>query len=145
MFFFFKPMTAYEMRISDWSSDVCSSDLAPGAQYRDVDPLFAVHQLHRLFRRELGDAIDVARLDRTEIFVHPPRARFARAGTNIGAHHQRSGRGEKEAIIARRDRRFDQVQRDRHIDIDEGLPRIADDVWLVQREDRKSTRLNSSH
>src|SRR3546814_5649333 len=27
MFFFFKQNTAYEMRISDWSSDVCSSDL----------------------------------------------------------------------------------------------------------------------
>src|SRR3546814_6480061 len=28
MFFFFKQKTAYEMRISDWSSDVCSSDLS---------------------------------------------------------------------------------------------------------------------
>src|SRR3546814_5915213 len=28
-FFFFKQKTAYEMRISDWSSDVCSSDLSP--------------------------------------------------------------------------------------------------------------------
>src|SRR3546814_10362466 len=27
MFFFFKHKTAYDMRISDWSSDVCSSDL----------------------------------------------------------------------------------------------------------------------
>src|SRR3546814_5286677 len=30
--FFFKQKTAYEMRISDWSSDVCSSDL------REIDP-----------------------------------------------------------------------------------------------------------
>src|SRR3546814_2194060 len=29
-FFFFKQKTAYEMRISDWSSDVCSSDLISG-------------------------------------------------------------------------------------------------------------------
>src|SRR3546814_13383484 len=29
-FFFFKQKTAYEMRISDWSSDVCSSDLKAG-------------------------------------------------------------------------------------------------------------------
>src|SRR3546814_4085488 len=29
VFFFFKQKTAYEMRISDWSSDVCSSDLRP--------------------------------------------------------------------------------------------------------------------
>src|SRR3546814_7606505 len=31
-FFFFKQKTAYEMRISDWSSDVCSSDLLFGDQ-----------------------------------------------------------------------------------------------------------------
>src|SRR3546814_6083289 len=30
VFFFFKQKTAYEMRISDWSSDVCSSDLEMG-------------------------------------------------------------------------------------------------------------------
>src|SRR3546814_11456697 len=30
LFFFFKQKTAYEMRISDWSSDVCSSDLHAG-------------------------------------------------------------------------------------------------------------------
>src|SRR3546814_19512321 len=35
IFFFFKQKTAYEMRISDWSSDVCSSDLLQdmGAEY----------------------------------------------------------------------------------------------------------------
>src|SRR3546814_1295963 len=32
VFFFFKQKTAYEMRISDWSSDVCSSDLHDGAE-----------------------------------------------------------------------------------------------------------------
>src|SRR3546814_15885305 len=31
--FFFKQKTAYEMRISDWSSDVCSSDLKTVADY----------------------------------------------------------------------------------------------------------------
>src|SRR3546814_8850784 len=31
LFFFFKQKTAYEMRISDWSSDVCSSDLVAPA------------------------------------------------------------------------------------------------------------------
>src|SRR3546814_8076052 len=34
-FFFFKQKTAYEMRISDWSSDVCSSDLV-GAPVRSI-------------------------------------------------------------------------------------------------------------
>src|SRR3546814_10475728 len=47
-FFFFKQKTAYEMRISDWSSDVCSSDLSrwfrrlgdhhPGRHLRDRRP-----------------------------------------------------------------------------------------------------------
>src|SRR3546814_3153471 len=32
-FFFFKQKTAYELRISDWSSDVCSSDLLDGVEY----------------------------------------------------------------------------------------------------------------
>src|SRR3546814_7729554 len=35
MFFFFKQKTAYELRISDWSSDVCSSDLH-GRQFADT-------------------------------------------------------------------------------------------------------------
>src|SRR3546814_7520853 len=33
LFFFFKQKTAYEMRISDWSSDVCSSDLSIDRMY----------------------------------------------------------------------------------------------------------------
>src|SRR3546814_7082609 len=37
LFFFFKQKTAYEMRISDWSSDVCSSDLGGGA-FSGKDP-----------------------------------------------------------------------------------------------------------
>src|SRR3546814_4971560 len=35
-FFFFKQKTAYEMRISDWSSDVCSSDLPPFLLVSDI-------------------------------------------------------------------------------------------------------------
>src|SRR3546814_2334017 len=36
--FFFKQKTAYEMRISDWSSDVCSSDLCRCSQDRRPSP-----------------------------------------------------------------------------------------------------------
>src|SRR3546814_17182676 len=36
LFFFFKQKTAYEMRISDWSSDVCSSDLATPPRRRST-------------------------------------------------------------------------------------------------------------
>src|SRR3546814_5589353 len=39
-FFFFKQKTAYEMRISDWSSDVCSSDLAVGGMERGMTGYF---------------------------------------------------------------------------------------------------------
>src|SRR3546814_8081365 len=42
-FFFFKQKTAYELRISDWSSDVCSSDLTTRlgtiAQHTDNPPI----------------------------------------------------------------------------------------------------------
>src|SRR3546814_1844618 len=51
IFFFFKQKTAYEMRISDWSSDVCSSDLPK----RNLEPLkwlttLLVHHCCRHFR-----------------------------------------------------------------------------------------------
>src|SRR3546814_8604703 len=80
-FFCFKQKTAYELRISAWSSDVCSSDLgamkgtartAPGAVLDDIDQRAAhrprhrgrKHALahldvpghHRLVRRALGEA-----------------------------------------------------------------------------------------
>src|SRR3546814_6868703 len=52
-FFFFKQKTAYEMRISDWSSDVCSSDLRSATEHdrgcvvilsslTDMSPLLAI-------------------------------------------------------------------------------------------------------
>src|SRR3546814_3130654 len=44
-FFFFKQKTAYEMRISDWSSDVCSSDLTLPAD-------MTVHAALRFFTEE---------------------------------------------------------------------------------------------
>src|SRR3546814_10869843 len=48
LFFFFKQMTAYEMRISDWSSDVCSSD--PRIWHRDR-PRADAHRRGRPRRR----------------------------------------------------------------------------------------------
>src|SRR3546814_2281833 len=42
--FFFKQKTAYEVRISDWSSDVCSSDLLdPGTEYKELRALFPMY------------------------------------------------------------------------------------------------------
>src|SRR3546814_9053901 len=45
VFFFFKQKTAYEMRISDWSSDVCSSDLRKvRTVIADADTTFQMEQ-----------------------------------------------------------------------------------------------------
>src|SRR3546814_4279551 len=41
LFLFFKLKTAYEMRISDWSSDVCSSDLQFPGMGEEFDPVRA--------------------------------------------------------------------------------------------------------
>src|SRR3546814_3118586 len=46
MFFFFKQKTAYEMRISDWSSDVCSSDLRAQELGVSVDCRQSNHEGH---------------------------------------------------------------------------------------------------
>src|SRR3546814_10460061 len=45
-FFFFKQKTAYEMRISDWSSDVCSSDLAGYRGYLQADGYAGYNSLY---------------------------------------------------------------------------------------------------
>src|SRR3546814_5942752 len=50
--FFFKQKTAYEMRISDWSSDVCSSDLIESA-FAERDDLGGDGQLAKL-RCDIG-------------------------------------------------------------------------------------------
>src|SRR3546814_2387728 len=44
-FFFFKQKTAYEMRISDWSSDVCSSDLTQLLPYMLSSIHFSIEAL----------------------------------------------------------------------------------------------------
>src|SRR3546814_11517189 len=63
--FFFKQKTAYEMRISDWSSDVCSSDLAATAlpAYADTARAAATAGLgvnagHDLSQANLGAFLD---------------------------------------------------------------------------------------
>src|SRR3546814_16469957 len=58
-FFFFKQKTAYEMRISDWSSDVCSSDLARQGRQLVLPPFLQVRagallELHGDFAIPIG-------------------------------------------------------------------------------------------
>src|SRR3546814_64298 len=65
LFFFFKQKTAYEMRISDWSSDVCSSDLADRAP---LDAPEAAEDVARMRRLHLEEIALVDRL--ADQFVH---------------------------------------------------------------------------
>src|SRR3546814_3619844 len=69
-FFFFKQKTAYEMRISDWSSDVCSSDLGDpmadlaSVRVRDInEPIGGMTQLLQRYVAESGNPIDWPALD----------------------------------------------------------------------------------
>src|SRR3546814_6844567 len=71
MFFFFKQNTAYEMRISDWSSDVCSSDLhviapdLPGFGENERNPQLAYDVEAQTAR--LKGFVDALGLDRPHI------------------------------------------------------------------------------
>src|SRR3546814_4494622 len=69
MFLFFKQKTAYEMRISDWSSDVCSSDLAAiqrslARVSEDRTSIVIAHRLstvrhaHRIHVLEAGEVVE---------------------------------------------------------------------------------------
>src|SRR3546814_2000015 len=103
--FFFKQKTAYEMRISDWSSDVCSSDLV---QLDDVGRHHAaavVQQLHDQVRLAVGGAagdcgagpggdagieeVDVeADVDQSVAGLHPAQELAHRGGdAQIGRAH----------------------------------------------------------
>src|SRR3546814_3411116 len=129
VFFFFKQKTAYEMRIRDWSSDVCSSDLAvPGFQSLGrllvgddiVDPGADLVALTKVGK--LGEARRFLGRDRRRILRHP------------GRHHVAEEVGP--AVM-------------HQVDLG-ALPRyepieIVHPLALPSGLDRQSTRLNSSH
>src|SRR3546814_18524073 len=82
LFFFFKQKTAYEMRISDWSSDVCSSDLLSGDDGRAwplvmvgpvaIDPPRQQHGLgHLLMEKMLAAAAAIGASDRLMLIGDP--------------------------------------------------------------------------
>src|SRR3546814_7614667 len=81
-FFFFKQKTAYEMRISDWSSDVCSSDLQGRAPVRVraielvLDPV--VRRAATVLRHVLLVLAGVA-VQRHAVPEHLPDAEIGRA------------------------------------------------------------------
>src|SRR3546814_8078659 len=137
VFFFFKQKTAYEMRISDWSSDVCSSDLrARGALCRS--PLDQCRAADRGGFAKLR-ARKEARDDPQDDGVGARR----RGRCDRGGEEPADRQGEAAALRARGaidpdDRRRRCGARRRYIeDRDESIFGIS--------ADRKSKRLNSRH
>src|SRR3546814_1725839 len=115
MFVFFKQMTAYEMRISDWSSDVCSSDLLGlhRAAFERADRLADARQAFGVRVAQPGTRGQVLRFARHFEFVAVDERTM---DDEIGVAADR--RGEMRV----------------------GAERKAE----MTRVDRKSTRLNSS-
>src|SRR3546814_3006768 len=72
-FFFFKQKTAYEVRISDWSSDVCSSDL-----------FAAVGAGHRAAQNALQIATFLTALDADIVAGQPDAILFGKDAAEIG-------------------------------------------------------------
>src|SRR3546814_6202046 len=80
-FFFFKQKTAYEMRISDWSSDVCSSDLHELAEsFRSSITSFQDPQLAELFARAKDDFLSLTGTGRSPHRGALPRSEERRVG-----------------------------------------------------------------
>src|SRR3546814_5131472 len=124
-FFFFKQKTAYEVRISDWSSDVCSSDL----------PL--EHTLRMAVRGIHNDHIHARSHQRRYPFFG------VAADANRRAHQQAligilGGIG----VVARF---LDILHRDQAAQLESLVHHQYLLYAMLVHQDRKSTRLNSSH
>src|SRR3546814_9157080 len=122
-FFFFKQKTAYEMRISDWSSDVCSSDLLEWALLADGVP---GDKVYSLLRTEAGVARAFAKLAtiRDDIVWWEDATEPARLLEEGRVVMTSTFNAPMFNAIVVREQPF---------------------AMIWDRQDRKSTRLNSSH
>src|SRR3546814_13933362 len=91
-FFFFKQKTAYEMRISDWSSDVCSSDLVL-AQFQHRAHVIGNTELaeHRGLLRQIAEAQTRAQMHGQGGDVAAIKDNFAAIGTHQTDDHVETG------------------------------------------------------
>src|SRR3546814_6703469 len=125
VFFFFKQKTAYEMRISDWSSDVCSSDL------------------HRCLATLARDSVNHVVLEASSHGLHQYRLDGIRvsaaAFTNLTRDHL-DYHGTMAAYLDAKLRLF------RELLLPEGtaVVNVDDPAGAEVVADRKSTRLNYS-
>src|SRR3546814_8754942 len=125
LFFFFKQKTAYEMRIGDWSSDVCSSDLGGVLAAVEDDVLDVLAQLG------VELVVDRHRAGVDDSHVH--------AGLDGVVQEHRVDRLAHDLVAAERERDVGDAAGD--VAVGQGP---ADDLRRLD-EDRKSTRLNSSN
>src|SRR3546814_9623246 len=88
-FFFFKQKTAYEMRISDWSSDVCSSDLKHHVRIHLEETAIAVPGETGIARRRRKPLDRLVVEAQVQHRVHHAGHGYARAGAH---RHQKIGR-----------------------------------------------------
>src|SRR3546814_2566806 len=128
LFLCFKQKTAYEMRISDWSSDVCSSDLF-GSQLRDLE---VARSRHRRFDRVAIDAVGVDRPRSGQADLVEP----GHGDHNIEIVVVAARKAEAIALAA--DRQLRAIDLDLE-PVEHFLQSACDD------RDRTSTRLNYSH
>src|SRR3546814_1069659 len=83
VFFFVKQKTAYEMRISDWSSDVCSSDLKDrfyAQKYMTTDPPRVSQYLHSIMKPKPNETVGS-----THVPHRPWRSEERRVGKECGS------------------------------------------------------------
>src|SRR3546814_1393658 len=120
--FFFKQKTAYEMRISDWSSDVCSSDLS------------SVLSGNRNFEGRVHSEVKMNYLASPPLVVA-----YALAGTiDIDLDKDSLGTGSDGQPVYLKD-----IWPSSKEISDTIIAAIGPDMF--KKKDRKSTRLNSSH
>src|SRR3546814_3835013 len=140
-FFVFKQKTAYEMRISDWSSDVCSSDLPAATESTPVQrPCSRTAPTAQPNTGRIRLSLFKRELDRTGAEAGHRHAEdpFALGGHITGADRliEFLGRDIDAQPFAVGARAFKLPAEIRH-------HRVT--ATVVARGDRKSTRLNSSH
>src|SRR3546814_1453923 len=102
-FFFFKLKTSYEMRISDWSSDVCSSDLnAPLPQsHSRPDRTIIIMRLSSYFLPVLKENPSEAQIVSHRLMLRAGMVRQSAAGIYSSSEERRVG---KECVSTWRSR-----------------------------------------
>src|SRR3546814_14016976 len=97
--FFFKQKTAYEMRISDWSSDVCSSDLVGGQGKLQPSGVTRTLNGHDQGLRKTGETIDDAGLEIMRIAFLADHTKI-HAGTKRPSFSTQDDTADRKSVVS---------------------------------------------